>query len=446
MPCRFAILLVLVSALLLGLGWAHRPIETNMFLTTRLKDTHFELEVDAASFLLEPFHAMKFEEDLPEDLEPEKQRLAEWLAEKCPVVIDGQPVAPVVEKFEFSKLFGATHLADFKNIVMVWAVVHYPVEQKPKIIDTVWDAYVPEPPYGWGGIADPDQEADALNVQFKVYDKFKYYDLSPREPQHIWRAKPEVPPQLQLAAAKTAPGRSLPLPSIGLALAGLLGGLFLVRRSRKEAAGVALAGLAAGAIALPATVTVGGGLPAIPAAAEAEAGFDALLRNMYAAFDYAEEEDIYDAIAGSVDGPLLSTLYGEIHRSLVLEDDGGAKCQIKELTIEDTSFGEVIELEDGSQSYSVESRWSALGGVTHWGHTHERLNKYTATFHLEPREGQWKICDINITEQKRIDPQEKAEADAAADAVGKDEDERDAEAGVLEEDFEREFDPTKPSL
>lgn len=450
MSIRSSIVFLLVSALLLGLAWAHRPIETNLFLTTRLKDTHFELEIDAASFLLEPFHAMEFKDDLPEDLEAEKQKLVDWLAENCPVVVDGETLTPVVEKFEFSKLFGATHLADFKNIIMVWAVVHYPLEAKPKIIDTIWDAYVPEPPYGWGGIADPDQEPDAVNVQFKVYNKFRYYNLSPREPQYIWRAQPEVPPQLELAVAEAPPPVRVPVASLVLLGVGLFGALFALRGSRKGALGIGLAGLAAAAMALPTTVDFGGGVPAVPSPEKAEAGFDALLRNMYAAFDYAEEEDIYDALAGSIDGPLLGKLYNEIHRSLVLEDDGGVKCQIKNLEITDTTFGETLPLDDGTEAYTVDSTWAALGSVSHWGHTHERLNKYTATFQLEPRGAQWKICAINITEQKRIDPAEKAkaEADAAAEAeaVGKDADERDAEAGVSEEDFEREFDPTKPSL
>jgi len=446
MSFRSSILFLLASAMLLGLAWAHRPIETNLFLTTRLKDTHFELEIDAASFLLEPFHGMDFKDDLPEDLDAEKQKLADWLSANCPVVVDGNVIAPVIEKFEFSKLFGATHLADFKNIIMVWAVVHYPLGSKPKLIDTIWDAYVPEPPYGWGGIADPDQEPDAVNVQFKVYNKFRYYNLSPREPQYIWRAQPEVPPQLELAVAETPPPVRLPLASLLLLGAGLVGALFALRGSKKDAVGIGLAGLAAAAMALPTTVEFGGGAPAVPSADQAEAGFDALLRNMYAAFDYAEEEDIYDALAGSIDGPLLGKLYNEIHRSLVLEDDGGVKCQIKELKITETTFGETIPLDDGTEAYTVESTWSALGSVTHWGHTHERLNKYTATFQLEPRGAQWKICDINITEQKRIDPAEKAEAEAKVEAVGKGADELDAEAGVSEEDFEREFDPTKPSL
>lgn len=423
-----------IMLVLFGSALGHRPIETNMYLTMRLAEEHIEVEMDAANFLIPPLHHLKFEEELPADLTELGDALLAWMATNCPVVVDGVELEPELNKLEFEKLFGATHLADFKNLIMVWSRVRYPLTEKPKRIEFLWDAYVPEPTYGWDGIADPDQEPDEVAVQFKVYDKFRYFNLSPREPGYIWRAEPTPPDLAALSAVEEEP-RRLHLLSFVVAGLGVLLALLLVRRHVPSAIFAVLAGLVWAVLAWPVTMELSAGTPRVPSPEAAETSFRALLTNVYQAFDYAEEEDIYDALARSVDGPLLGKLYGEIHRSLVLEDDNGVQCRVEKLEITKAAFSEAIPLAEGVEGYTIESDWEVLGKVSHYGHTHERLNKYGATFMLEPRGRQWKICEINITDQKRIDPQERAEAEEEA--------QRD---GWPNDEVEAEFDPTKPSL
>ena len=48
--------------------------------------------------------------------------------------------------------------------------------------------------------------------------------------------------------------------------------------------------------------------------------------------------------------------------------------------------------------------WTALGTVGHWGHIHTRQNEYEAIITVEPVEGSWKITDLELLEEKRIDP------------------------------------------
>ena len=55
-----------------------------------------------------------------------------------------------------------------------------------------------------------------------------------------------------------------------------------------------------------------------------------LLRNVYQAFDYREEERIYDVLAHSVSGDLLTEIYLETQRSLEIENQGGARAKVKE--------------------------------------------------------------------------------------------------------------------
>jgi hypothetical protein len=68
---------------------------------------------------------------------------------------------------------------------------------------------------------------------------------------------------------------------------------------------------------------------------QAAAILAALHKNIYRAFDYRDEEQVYDALAKSVDGPLLRDLYLEIRRGLVMQEQGGAVSRIREVEILD---------------------------------------------------------------------------------------------------------------
>jgi hypothetical protein len=44
-----------------------------------------------------------------------------------------------------------------------------------------------------------------------------------------------------------------------------------------------------------------------------------------------------------------------------------------------------------------------MGSVGHWGHVHIRKNQYDANITVEPVGGTWKITDLELVEEKRID-------------------------------------------
>ena len=62
---------------------------------------------------------------------------------------------------------------------------------------------------------------------------------------------------------------------------------------------------------------------------------ESLLKNIYRSFDFREEEDIYDRLATSVSGDLLTDIYLQNRKSLVVTQAGGAQARVKEVKIQD---------------------------------------------------------------------------------------------------------------
>jgi hypothetical protein len=126
-----------------------------------------------------------------------------------------------------------------------------------------------------------------------------------------------------------------------------------------------------------------------------------LLKNIYRSFDFREEEDVYDRLATSVTGNLLSDIYLQNRKSLVVTQAGGARARVQEVEILDV---EVHHIEDRAMGLLFRARWTAMGTVGHWGHIHMRKNQYEADVSVEPVDGAWKITNLELLEEKRIDP------------------------------------------
>ncbi len=126
-----------------------------------------------------------------------------------------------------------------------------------------------------------------------------------------------------------------------------------------------------------------------------------LLKNIYRAFDYRMEEDIYDKLAISATGNLLADIYLQNRKSLAIQKAGGAQARIKNVEILDVSMNNSPDL---PMSLSFNCKWTAFGTVGHWGHVHARKNQYEADITIQPIEGVWKIVGLELVEEKRIDP------------------------------------------
>jgi hypothetical protein len=123
-----------------------------------------------------------------------------------------------------------------------------------------------------------------------------------------------------------------------------------------------------------------------------------LLRNVYVAFDFRAEEQVYDTLNQSVAGDLLTNTYLETKKSLELASQGGARVKVKAVEILEVVHEPV---EDG-QGFAARCRWNVSGAVGHWGHIHQRTNQYEARITVRPVDGAWKITDLELLQEERI--------------------------------------------
>jgi hypothetical protein len=122
-----------------------------------------------------------------------------------------------------------------------------------------------------------------------------------------------------------------------------------------------------------------------------------LLHNVYRAFDFRAEEQIYDVLAKSAEGDLLAQIYLETRRGLELANQDGARAKVKEI--------ELIDLEAESAhggGFLATATWNVAGSVGHWGHVHQRQNQYRAELAVAPVDGVWKLTGIEILQEERL--------------------------------------------
>jgi hypothetical protein len=122
-----------------------------------------------------------------------------------------------------------------------------------------------------------------------------------------------------------------------------------------------------------------------------------LLKNTYRAFDFREESEIFDKLALSTHGDLLSTIYLQTRKNMVIENQGGARAKIREVDVLD-----VKEIDSDEAELAYDCSWQVRGTVGHWGHLHNRTNRYRAVLHVRAVEGTWKLTAIDMIEEERL--------------------------------------------
>jgi hypothetical protein len=147
-----------------------------------------------------------------------------------------------------------------------------------------------------------------------------------------------------------------------------------------------------GAPPLPAVTAISTGEKSRAAVAES------LLRNVYRAFDYHSESDIYDALARSVHGDLLADLYLKIKQGLIMQEQGGAVARVQEVKVVQTEPA----ADKSKNGFAERVTWQVEGTVEHWGHIHTRVNEYCADLEIEPADGAWKITGMNVSRQSQV--------------------------------------------
>jgi hypothetical protein len=259
-----------------------------------------------------------------------KQRIAGFLAEKNPLTIDGRPAEGALERIHFifrnlrtSGVIDPPRDLDVSSATL-GIIFSYPTEGLPQEVEMEWELFAPRIEQVPSSATD---EAGGLPYILSPGDhvlRWQNFLKNPTEPGRLVEVQP--PPQRRSLLLTLA------------ALAGLAGLAFLLAkhgramlRGQRPPRGAIAAALA---LALVVAAT---GPRAIAAGrvsdADAEAVVAALLQNTYKAFDFKDEGAIYDVLARSSAGDLLTDIYLETRRSLELENQGGARVKVKDLEV-----------------------------------------------------------------------------------------------------------------
>ena len=361
----------------------------------------------------------------PEQEQRTRAAYDEFFKDSNPVTIDGVEVKPILAALEFIPNPGLAGLDDpFSFPPDARVVLSYPVKGQPKQVSMVWDLYPQDPTRAALGL---DSTLEVL-AELDAYDENKVIVFRADEPEVIWHAsgKParrRVSPVVAELEPATIPIPLLSLGVVGLWAVGLSVLCFsrLWRAARRPALLLSVVPLGVAVFAHDVLVTrvaaPWGAAVRLPDRQEAVDLFTSLHRNVYRAFDYKTESDIYDVLAQSVDGDLLDQVYNEVHQSLILRDQGGAVARVQSVDVLEARVETAgVVADSDAAAFQIRSRWHVHGAVYHWGHVHSRTNEYQALYTIARRENNWKITAVEVLQQRRI----VSENDDPPDTPGRD--------------------------
>lgn len=320
-----------------------------------------------------------------------KRRVVEFLAPHFKVKIDGVALEGEIDRVNFlRRTLTSSTVIDQQDIPILPATLGiiyvFPTTGLPQTVEMEWDFFtekmqrVPSASVDQAGPLPVMLEPDFNILRWENFLKF------PDIPTLVDIQSP--PDTLQKMAVW---GQWLML---GLSLLLLL----YIVRSRKSGNGLPGFALAACAVcALLAVFLVHENRQSRLDSERLHTLVGDLLHNVYRAFDYRGEELIYDVLAQSASGDLLTDIYLETRRGLELVNQGGARVKVKDIEMLESSL-----VDSQGDSLTVESRWKVSGSVGHWGHIHQRINAYHARLEISEIEGAWKLTGLDILEEERL--------------------------------------------
>jgi len=321
-----------------------------------------------------------------------KNKIATFLSKHHPLSIDGKPVQGILDSVNFlERTLNSSRVIDPAipldiNSAIVGVIFIYPQKGLPQNVVMKWDLWddritqVPTSAVDEAGplksILDPD------------WDELKWENFltNPTMPTLLEVVKPA-------AQWKVILFYILPV-SVLFAILFLLW-LALNFKKKKILIFPALFSLF---FLLLSVTAMQLGSSKIPANDNAKAIVANLLHNVYRAFDYREESEIYDVLARSVGEELLTDIYLSTRRSLVIKKQGGAQSKVKDISLEELT----INPSDEDNSFIAEATWTVNGSVGHWGHIHKRSNRYEAEFVIGSVDNVWKIKTMKVYNEERI--------------------------------------------
>jgi hypothetical protein len=325
-------------------------------------------------------------ETIPVEIQAElKRRAAEFLREHHPVEIDGVAVPGELARIHFlERSLRTSRVIDPPEELSVYSAVLgvifvYPTDGLPQRVTMEWDLWydrltsVPASAVDQAGPLPTFLDPDWRVLEWKNFLK-----------------NPELPTLIDVRPPPTALQRgAVSLRWIALLL--LLVAVIRLRESpRSRVPAVVATALITGVafwLARGASIDQARGREVV----------GALLHNVYRAFDYRDEEQIYDVLAHSADGDLLEQIYLETRRGLVLASQGGARAKVKAIELAEL---QAEPADDGA--FVADITWNVAGSVGHWGHVHQRRNRVRAELLIAPIDGSWKLIEMKVLEEERL--------------------------------------------
>jgi len=369
------------------------PWEVRHEILTRVKDLEQWLSFDLAD-----------DETIDgEELELVLQQVGEFLLARNPVTIDGAAGKPILDRINYVQVGvnGITLVENPQRIevstAIVGVILTYITDGIPQEVSVDWDLFTDEIQRVPAIATDPAGPLPSF--------------VDPESNVHTWtnHLKKYRLPTIEPVAVGGSFGQiEVPLVSTGCAIASLvvLAIWFTMRRrgtSTWRPVAFSLALLAIGFVTLPYArlplqrpAAVAGTIDPRQAAEL----LDTLLTNVYRAFDFREEEDVYDKLALTVDGALLTDLYLQHRRAFAVKKAGGAQAKV---TAVEVTAAEPQRLTDGGTRASIRGQWNVSGTVGHWGHVHTRENRYEAVLDLVATDADWKIAAMDVLEEERVE-------------------------------------------
>jgi hypothetical protein len=347
-----------------------------------------------------------------DELDPLRQRIGDFLMTKNPVLVDGEALKPILDRSNYVRVgMSGIQLLEKPgrlelSTAIVGVIIAYMTDGMPQQASVHWELFTDQIQQVPATATDP---AGALPGF-----------VSPDDDRLVWNNflnDYQMPTVQQVAIAGSLGTLSVPAGSMVL-LAAVLPVAWRLRSARRlgkpsTSGYLVILGLCAGAVLLYPVTQLKLARPLVLAGemdeAQAAQILQALLKNVYRAFDFREEDDVYDKLALSVEGDLLADIYLQNRRSFAVQKAGGAQAKVKEVAV---SQAMAERQAAGSAAYTIRGAWTATGTVGHWGHVHTRTNQYDAIVTIGADQGNWKISGLEVLEEQRIDPAAVAASDA----------------------------------
>lgn len=337
------------------------------------------------------------------DEQPEaKRQVGAFFAAGNPIKIDGVQVQAKVDRVDF---YGVdfkdfAQQAPARRVAMANAragvILSYSCKNTPSSVELTWDQF--------------NEDIWRVNAIIYAFEKVERASFSRRQAENTYEwtnpGRPPLPPIENVSSMLPQPQEVqlhwFTLSAVGFTLLSSIG-LWWFAAPRVWRVGLFTVGLLLCAASFRGpTLRFPDPLsppPVLPSDDAAQI-VGVLQQNIYRAFDYGNEEQVYDALEKSVHGELLEDVFLTVQNGLRMEEQGGAKSKVQRVELID---GKIVDPFDWNRGFRFRCTWNVEGTVEHWGHVHSRTNQYQAILQVRPERNAWRIVDLDVLDEERLE-------------------------------------------